>query len=107
MHLDRQQSLILKELGGIAVGARIRALREASGLSQGALSLRTGIHRPIVSRLESGRWLPQLATLDRLAEALDVPIAAFLPRDRPERPTPAEWAPVPGHTPPRARRGAS
>jgi len=36
------------------------------------------MERPNLSRLEHGRHLPSLDTLERIAEALEVPIAALL-----------------------------
>ncbi len=52
------------------IGARIRQLREAGGLSLSDLASRTGIHPPNLSRLESGKHDPSIETLERVAAAL-------------------------------------
>ncbi len=45
--------------------------RRAKGLSQKALSARTGIHQSEISRLEKGTGNPTLRTLSMIATALD------------------------------------
>jgi DNA-binding Xre family transcriptional regulator/CheY-like chemotaxis protein len=65
-----QQETETRRAGQIA--ARIRKEREARGWSLGDLARRTGMQRPNLSRLESGRHVPSLETLERLAEALGV-----------------------------------
>lgn len=54
------------------VGRRIRALREAKGLSQGDLEKRCGLLRSYVSRVEGGHTLPSLPSLEKFALALEV-----------------------------------
>lgn len=54
------------------VGARLRELRLAAGLTQAEVARRTGIHRPNVARVETGRHTPSLDTLRRIAEAIGV-----------------------------------
>ncbi|GAA2725817.1 helix-turn-helix domain-containing protein [Cellulomonas aerilata] len=44
----------------------LRSVREAAGLSQGALAARAGTSQPAVSRYESGASSPSVETLDRL-----------------------------------------
>lgn len=65
-------------LDGIALGARIRALRIAAGLTQAELARRTGIHRPNIARVEAGRHTPSLETLSRLAAAIGIPTMRVL-----------------------------
>lgn len=55
--------------------ARIRQEREARGWSLGELAQRTGMQVPNLSRLESGKHLPSLETLERVADALGVRVA--------------------------------
>jgi transcriptional regulator with XRE-family HTH domain len=55
-----------------AFGAVVRDLRLERGLSQEDLSFAAGRHRTYVSLLERGRNSPSLATLWRLAEALQM-----------------------------------
>ncbi|WP_408896393.1 helix-turn-helix domain-containing protein [Nocardioides sp. R1-1] len=60
------------------VGARIRALREARGLSLSALAAQAGIGKGSLSELETGRRNPTLDTLYAVATPLGVPLAALL-----------------------------
>jgi len=52
-------------------------MRVAAGLSQRVMAERTGIHRPIIARIEAGRHLPRLITLRRYAKACGAPITDF------------------------------
>lgn len=52
------------------VSDRIRDLRKRAGLSQLEISKRTGIHRPVVSRIERGIHEPDLNTVARLCDAI-------------------------------------
>lgn len=54
------------------LGARLRELRLAAGLTQAELARRTGIHRPNIARVEAGRHTPSLETLTRIANAIGV-----------------------------------
>src|SRR5215475_1822306 len=53
---------------------RIRTIREEKKLSQGDIEMRTGLKRSYVSRLEHGRTIPSVATLEKFAQALEVPL---------------------------------
>ena len=66
------------EVEGPRLGARLRQLRKAAGLTQAELARRTGIHRPNIARVEAGRHTPSLETLARLASAIGVPTTAVL-----------------------------
>lgn len=57
------------------IGTRIRQEREARGWSLGDLAQRTRIQPPNLSRLENGKHVPSLETLERLAKALGVRVA--------------------------------
>jgi DNA-binding XRE family transcriptional regulator len=72
---------ILADLDGPRLGARVRALRLAAGLTQAELARRTGIHRPNIARVEAGRHTPSLETLARLAAAIGVPTTRVLAGD--------------------------
>jgi DNA-binding XRE family transcriptional regulator len=65
-------------LDGHRLGARLRQLRKAAGLTQAELSRRTGIHRPNIARVEAGRHTPSLETLARLATAIGIPASRIL-----------------------------
>ncbi len=54
------------------IGKRIRALREAKGLSQGDIEKSSGLLRSYISRVEGGYTAPSLSTLERFAKALGV-----------------------------------
>jgi transcriptional regulator with XRE-family HTH domain len=58
----------------MAIGARLRSLREEKGLSQGDIEKSTGLLRCYISRIENGHTIPSLETLERFAGALDVPL---------------------------------
>jgi len=60
-----------------AVGSRIRALRERSGMSQGAFAAAAGMNERYAWRVEHGRQNLSLLTLGRAALALGVSPAAF------------------------------
>lgn len=53
-------------------GQRIRARREAKGLSQEELGECAELHRTYVGKLERGEVNPSLSNLVRLADGLDV-----------------------------------
>jgi transcriptional regulator with XRE-family HTH domain len=56
------------------IGDRLRALREQKGLSQGEIQQRTGLFCCYISRVENGHTVPGIATLEKLARALEVPM---------------------------------
>jgi transcriptional regulator with XRE-family HTH domain len=58
----------------MVIGERLRALREAKGLSQGEVEKRTGLLRCYISRVENGHTVPSIETLEKLARALEVPL---------------------------------
>jgi DNA-binding XRE family transcriptional regulator len=54
----------------LAIARKLKALREERGLTQGQLALKAGTGQAAVARIESGRSLPKLDLLARLAAAL-------------------------------------
>lgn len=56
------------------LGARIKELRKAKGLSQEELSEKVGIDSKHLSRIEVGKSYPSLDTLEKIANALSVEI---------------------------------
>jgi excisionase family DNA binding protein len=64
-------------------GRRLRALREAAGLSQLALAAASGLTHESLSRLEKGRQAPAAETMHKLVRALGVDPARFV-EDAPE-----------------------
>lgn len=70
--------------GGPQVSAAVRDLRHVRNLSQRQLAARMGVPRTYISKIENGKAMPTLSSLDRLARALQVDISALL-RDAPSR----------------------
>jgi transcriptional regulator with XRE-family HTH domain len=68
----------------------LRLLRTARGLSQERLAVDAGVARGWVSQIELQKGNTSLDLLDRLAHALDVPVAALLavPEPGAEKPQP-------------------
>lgn len=57
-----------------AVGRRIRELRLARGLTQEAVAAKAQIHTKYYGALERGEVNLTIATVERIASALDVPV---------------------------------
>ena len=70
--------------GGLQVATAVRDLRHVRNLSQRQLAARMGVPRTYISKIENGKAMPTLSSLDRLAKALQVDISALL-RDAPTR----------------------
>ena len=64
--------------GGLQVAAAVRDLRHVRNLSQRQLAARMGVPRTYISKIENGKAMPTLNSLDRLAKALKVDIASLL-----------------------------
>ena len=56
---------------------RLRTIREQRNMTQGEIEERTGLKRSYVSRIEHGRTIPSLETLEKFAKALEVPLYQF------------------------------
>jgi XRE family transcriptional regulator, regulator of sulfur utilization len=63
------------------VGPRIRALREAEGLSLRDLAERSGVSAPMLSQVERGETSPTLAVAARIASGLDLRLSQLLRLD--------------------------
>ncbi len=72
------------EDSGIQVASAVRDLRHVRNLSQRQLAARMNVPRTYISKIENGKAMPTLSSLDRLAKALDVDMSALL-RDAPTR----------------------
>src|SRR5574340_965992 len=62
----------------VYIGERLRQFRKLKNLSQGDIEKRTGLLRCYISRAENGHTIPAVATLEKLARALEVPMYALL-----------------------------
>src|SRR5712691_8332741 len=60
-----------------AIAAQLRRLRQAHGLTLTETAARTGISAPMLSKVENASISCSLSTLDRIAEAFDVPVTAL------------------------------
>ncbi len=58
----------------MVIGDRIRAVREAKKLSQGDVEKRSRLLRVYISRVENNHTTPSVETLEKFANALDVPL---------------------------------
>ena len=65
------------EASNLAVGARLRAIREGAGLSQRELAKRAGVTNATVSLLEQEAHAPSLASLHRILLAIPISLADF------------------------------
>jgi transcriptional regulator with XRE-family HTH domain len=93
-----------KELARV-IGRNVKAVRTAAALTQKGLGDKTGLSIPAISRLEGGAdHLPSVATLKKIADALEVPICKLLD------PVPGEAIPPEGPRPagrPASKPGAA
>jgi transcriptional regulator with XRE-family HTH domain len=65
----------------VAVGPRVRALREGMGLSLRDLAERSGVSAPMLSQVERGETSPTLAVAARIASGLDLSLSQLLRLD--------------------------
>jgi len=65
----------------VAVGPRVRALREAMSLSLRELAERCGVSAPMLSQVERGETSPTLAVAARIAAGLDLRLSQLLRLD--------------------------
>ena len=65
----------------LAVGPRVRALREAMDLSLRDLAQRTGVSAPMLSQVERGETSPTLAVASRIAAGLELTLSQRLRLD--------------------------
>ncbi|WP_045877984.1 XRE family transcriptional regulator [Pseudofrankia sp. DC12] len=59
------------------IAAQVRRLRQAAGLTLAEFATRSGISKPMLSKIENANTSCSLTTLARLADALDVPVTAL------------------------------
>ncbi|MBN9247911.1 MAG: helix-turn-helix domain-containing protein [Hyphomicrobium sp.] len=65
------------EASELAVGSRLKSVREAAGLSQRELAKRAGVTNATVSMIEQETHAPSLASLHRLLAAIPISLADF------------------------------
>jgi transcriptional regulator with XRE-family HTH domain len=80
------------EVPEMAIADRLKALREQKNMSQGDIEKRTGLLRCYISRVENGHTVPAIETLEKMVQALEVPMYhLFYDGEKPPAPT----APMP------------
>jgi transcriptional regulator with XRE-family HTH domain len=63
---------------GLHVAAQVRDIRKARHLSQRQLAGRMQVPRTYISKIENGKAIPTLGSLQRLAEALEVDVSQLV-----------------------------
>jgi transcriptional regulator with XRE-family HTH domain len=63
---------------GLQVAGQVRDIRKARHLSQRQLAGRMLVPRTYISKIENGKAIPTLGSLERLAKALDVDISQLV-----------------------------
>jgi len=66
-----------KQASALAVGARLRIVREAAGMSQRELAKRADVTNATISLIEQERHAPSLASLHRILNAIPISMAEF------------------------------
>jgi transcriptional regulator with XRE-family HTH domain len=72
------------DVGAAAIGRRVRALREAMGLSLRDLAERCGVSAPMLSQVERGETSPTLAVAAKIAAGLELTLSQLLRLDEGE-----------------------
>ncbi len=72
MFTEEEKSLLIR------VGNRIKELRSEKGISQQELAALIDYEKSNMSRLEAGNTNPTITTLNKVAQALDVPLHSLL-----------------------------
>lgn len=70
------------------IAARVRALRDANGLSLEALAQRSGVSRSMISLIERGESSATAVVLEKLATSLGVALAGLFEDARPQPASP-------------------
>jgi|ERR1700689_1378882 transcriptional regulator with XRE-family HTH domain len=59
------------------IGPKLRELRKGKHFSQGDIEKKAGLLQCYVSRVEKGRTIPNVETLEKFANALEIPLYRF------------------------------
>jgi XRE family transcriptional regulator, regulator of sulfur utilization len=70
-----------------AIGPRVKALREAMGLSLRDLAERSGVSAPMLSQVERGETSPTLMVAEKIASGLELTLSQLLRLDEGEHVT--------------------
>jgi len=66
----------------MVIGERLKVLREQKEMSQGDVEKRTGLLRCYISRVENGHTVPSIDTLEKMAQALEIPTYRLFTDDK-------------------------
>ncbi len=67
------------------MGLLLRPWRERKGLSLRALGKRSGVSFVTIHKIETGAMSPTVATLEKLADALDLGVRDLFSEERPQK----------------------
>jgi transcriptional regulator with XRE-family HTH domain len=70
---------------GLHVAGQVRDIRRARHLSQRQLASRMQVPRTYISKIENGKAIPTLGSLERLADALEVDVCQLVRDSRSRR----------------------
>lgn len=65
------------QASALAIGARLRSVREGAGMSQRELAKRAGVTNATISLIEQESHAPSLASLHRILNAIPISMAEF------------------------------
>lgn len=63
---------------GVKPISKLAQVRKAQGLSQERLAEISGVHRVSIARIETGEISPNIRTLEKLADALQVAVSELI-----------------------------
>lgn len=76
------KSKTIDKVSAEEIGERVKQARKLRKLTQKDIATKTGIKRANIARIESGKHYPALETLEKIADALEVPVARFLAKSK-------------------------
>jgi len=75
---------VREEVRELRIGAKVKGLRKARGWTLQRVSEKTGLSVPLLSQVENEQVTPPIATLMKIAAALDTSLAYFFADEGPE-----------------------
>lgn len=69
----------------VQIGERLRAVRTGRGISVRTLAGKAGFSPSFISQLENGQVSPSIASLERIADVLEIPLVGFFNAEPSER----------------------
>jgi len=79
--MTRQSSKSERDPDAVALGQRLKTVRELNGLSQRELARRAGVTNSNISMIEQGQISPAVGSLARLLDAIPISLAQFFALD--------------------------